>query len=193
MIPTTIFIHIPKTGGTSLRSLFEDHYGDRLLRVYRSGPEPRVHPDEIASITAQQAGAPAVFGHFAFGIHEHLPGEARYAAVLRDPVMRVVSHYYLYVRRFSRGNTSGNRLEMAIASGELTLADFGRGNIPRKRKRPLPSPSQNLMTRFLSGPYPPCPTTPDDPALLADMVGNDYLGARGSVAHADGLNVFTPG
>jgi len=34
--------------------------------------------------------------------------------------------------------------------------------------------------------------TPDDPALLADMVDNDYLGARGSVAHGDGLNIFSP-
>ena len=35
--------------------------------------------------------------------------------------------------------------------------------------------------------------TPDDPALLSDMVANDYLGARGRVAHDDGLNIFTPG
>ena len=34
--------------------------------------------------------------------------------------------------------------------------------------------------------------TPDDPTLLADMVNNDYLGARGSVAHGDGLNIFSP-
>jgi len=34
--------------------------------------------------------------------------------------------------------------------------------------------------------------TPDDPAILADMVARDYLGAPGQVRHADGLNVFTP-
>jgi len=34
--------------------------------------------------------------------------------------------------------------------------------------------------------------TPDDPALLADMVAGDYLGAAGRVRHVDGLNVFTP-
>jgi len=34
--------------------------------------------------------------------------------------------------------------------------------------------------------------TPDDPALLAEMVANDYLGAAGKVASNDGLNVFTP-
>ncbi|MDP6876791.1 MAG: acetyl-CoA acetyltransferase, partial [Alphaproteobacteria bacterium] len=34
--------------------------------------------------------------------------------------------------------------------------------------------------------------TPDDPDLLADLVANDYMGARGSLAHGDGLNIFTP-
>jgi len=34
--------------------------------------------------------------------------------------------------------------------------------------------------------------TPDDPGLLAHMTGNDYLGARGKVAHNEGLNIFTP-
>ena len=34
--------------------------------------------------------------------------------------------------------------------------------------------------------------TAEDPALLADLVANDYMGARGTVAHADGLNIFTP-
>jgi acetyl-CoA C-acetyltransferase len=34
--------------------------------------------------------------------------------------------------------------------------------------------------------------TPDDPDLLADLVANDHMGARGQVAHADGLNIFTP-
>lgn len=34
--------------------------------------------------------------------------------------------------------------------------------------------------------------TPDDPALLADMTGRDYLGARGRVQHADGVNTFVP-
>ena len=34
--------------------------------------------------------------------------------------------------------------------------------------------------------------TPDDPGLLADMVSNDYLGARGMVANDEGLNIFVP-
>ena len=34
--------------------------------------------------------------------------------------------------------------------------------------------------------------TAADPALLQDMEERDYLGATGTVAHANGLNVFTP-
>ena len=34
--------------------------------------------------------------------------------------------------------------------------------------------------------------TPDDPGLLADMTGRDYLRAKGTVRHADGVNIFVP-
>ena len=34
--------------------------------------------------------------------------------------------------------------------------------------------------------------TPDDPALLADMSARDYLGAKGRVQHAGGVNIFVP-
>ena len=172
MEPTTVFLHIPKTGGTSLRSLFEDHYGDRLLRVYRSGPEPRVHPDDVPGLPEEQRAVDAVFGHFAFGIHTDLPRPVRYVTVLRDPVMRVVSHYYLYVRRLAKGIAAGTRLEKAIAAGDVSLADFARGDLPRRGERAGPPPSQNLMTRFVSGNYPHCPAAPDDPALLEQAQQN---------------------
>ncbi len=35
--------------------------------------------------------------------------------------------------------------------------------------------------------------TREDPELLADLVANDYMGVRGTVAHSDRLNIFTPG
>ena len=34
--------------------------------------------------------------------------------------------------------------------------------------------------------------TPNDPALLEDMTSKDYLGAKGKVSSAEGINVFTP-
>ena len=33
---------------------------------------------------------------------------------------------------------------------------------------------------------------PNDPALLEDMTNKDYLGAKGKVSSAEGINVFTP-
>jgi acetyl-CoA C-acetyltransferase len=35
--------------------------------------------------------------------------------------------------------------------------------------------------------------TREDPELLADLVANDYMGVRGTVAHSDRLNIFMPG
>ena len=35
--------------------------------------------------------------------------------------------------------------------------------------------------------------TADDPALLAEMEANDYLGSKGRVTNTDGQNTFVPG
>ncbi len=41
----------------------------------------------------ERAGLTAVIGDFAFGLHEAVPGPARYAVMLRHPISRVLSLY----------------------------------------------------------------------------------------------------
>jgi Galactose-3-O-sulfotransferase len=90
-----IFLHLPKTAGSTFRRILERQYGsDAVLGLYES-----TFGDEVARLTPEQMGSTRVLaGHFYFGVHHHLPGPWSYLTFLRDPVERVISHYH-FVRR----------------------------------------------------------------------------------------------
>lgn len=89
-----LFLHIPKTGGTTLRQIFTHQYADL--------GEHAIHEvkkrDETGALLnldpAQKARLKLVIGHFYYGIHAQLGGDFRYVTFLRNPVKRVISSYY---------------------------------------------------------------------------------------------------
>jgi Sulfotransferase family len=90
-----IFVHIPKTAGTTFRRVLERQYSaDEVLPLYESELGK-----ELASIPpAQMNRLRVVLGHFYFGAHAFIPRPSTYVTFLRDPVDRVLSHYY-FVRQ----------------------------------------------------------------------------------------------
>jgi hypothetical protein len=92
---TLIFLHLPKTAGTTLAHILEGEYGgSAVLRMYEStsGEELAVLP------TPRLDGTRVVMGHFDFGVHRFVPKPSTYISVLREPIGRVISHYQ-FVRR----------------------------------------------------------------------------------------------
>src|SRR3989442_9425283 len=90
-----IFLHVPKTAGTTLARILERQYGARaILRLYQSS-----YGQELAAIPATQLELlRVVMGNFSFEPHQFLAGPSRYITILREPIDRVISHYY-FVRR----------------------------------------------------------------------------------------------
>lgn len=95
-----VFLHIPKAAGTTLHTILESHYPraahhsifeepERFLREFGARPESARKKIRLLK------------GHFPYGAHRHLVGESTYITLLRNPVERVVSHYY-YVKRTPR-------------------------------------------------------------------------------------------
>lgn len=81
----TIFLHIPRTGGTTFRRLMDAAYA-RCIRV---GPE---FNNRLAD--AVEPDAMAYYGHSHYGLHFHIPPgpyRIRYVTLLRDPVERLRS------------------------------------------------------------------------------------------------------
>ncbi|TMJ28683.1 MAG: sulfotransferase family protein [Alphaproteobacteria bacterium] len=132
-VPPLVFVHIPKTGGSTLNRILTKNYRWRLDSY---GPDffPRYYPDEFVALVRpplpDDTRRPVFFtGHIdlANEIFRYMP--VRYVAVtlLREPVQRIVSHY-----RFL--STLPNRLLSSISplqredmlSGKVTVVDFFR-------------------------------------------------------------------
>ena len=98
---TLIFLHISKAGGTTLHKLIERHYRSKEIFSTRAHHKDSVMEsiDELKQLSEiQRADIKVLKGHMPFGLHEYLPQPSTYITMLREPVARVVSHYY-YARR----------------------------------------------------------------------------------------------
>jgi Galactose-3-O-sulfotransferase len=92
-----VFLHIPKTGGVTLRRTLKAKYS-RILAVYQPAELGFDVPDSLQEALgrvplSERAAAQVVSGHLHYGVHEYIPCECDYITVLREPVARVVSAY----------------------------------------------------------------------------------------------------
>jgi hypothetical protein len=118
--PVILFMHIPKTAGTSIRFAFEKKFSSKE-RIYIYDNPPGISLDEFQNISADKlSDIRFVHGHFRFGLHESFQQPAKYYTVLRDPVDRVISLYYHYKRN------PGNWYHDIIRKEHLGLENFIR-------------------------------------------------------------------
>jgi hypothetical protein len=96
-LPILIFLHLPKTAGSTLARILQHQYpAGSIISLYDS-----MLGEELAAIPPSQLGRlRVVMGHLYFGAHTYLSRPSTYVTMLRDPVNRVISHYY-YVRQDS--------------------------------------------------------------------------------------------
>jgi hypothetical protein len=94
---TLIFLHVPKTGGSTLNHVVDWNYE----RVYRMQYYHQI-ADFVALPAAQKRQYDCLRNGFYYGIHEHLPQQATYIAMLRHPIDRFVSAYYYTMARRRR-------------------------------------------------------------------------------------------
>ena len=97
-----IFIHVPKTAGTSVRTIFEQWFPDRLYRHYFNRPANAL-PRKLDLSSDEFAGTPPViYGHFnrhrGFGIEAYYPEVRQFICILRDPLDLHVSTYFFILR-----------------------------------------------------------------------------------------------
>jgi len=83
-----IFLHIPKTAGTSLRYIIEKEYPNKECLQLYNPPYWRdtINQDDLSA-------AKVLYGHITFGIHKHLNIQGKYVAFVRNPIERVISFY----------------------------------------------------------------------------------------------------
>jgi hypothetical protein len=96
--PTLLFLHIPKTAGTAFREVVMPNYRQSEV-MYIYGDPPGFPSTCLRDIPlSQRARLRLVFGHYGYGVHCDMPNPCDYAALLRDPLLRIWSHYTHLVR-----------------------------------------------------------------------------------------------
>ena len=144
------FLHIPKAAGSTLSQIIRRQYD--ASEVLDSYPATFRHKfaaqdaresarlryryfDKLASQSKDRARA--FMGHEGFGFHQALARPTTYITLLRDPVDRVISHYY-YIRRDKH-----NRMHKMVSQPEMSLAEFVTSGISNE--------VDNGQTKFLAG------------------------------------------
>lgn len=94
-----IFLHVPKTAGTTLNRLIEWEYP--LFEMYSVDPVFFTwSASHLRRLSPRRLRKTRMFkGHMVFGLHKVLPQPATYITVLRDPIERVMSAFY-YMRSY---------------------------------------------------------------------------------------------
>ena len=115
-----LFLHIPKAGGTTLHSVIERQFAPHVTFTI-SGMTPSKSIREFIELPPERRSKIRLLkGHMPYGLHKYLSVPATYITMLRDPVDRVVSHYY-FVRR-----SPGVGHHREVEQGRMGLDDFVR-------------------------------------------------------------------
>ncbi len=138
--PILAFVHVPKTAGSTVKSMFVGAYSDTEVRDAGNYPRnPELTTSKLSS--AQFLDCRVTMGHVPYAMfREYLPPDTLYMTFMREPVDRVLSHYYRH-RAKKEGRRSGERL--LSPGGKITAASLEDALV-------LPQLS-NLATRFLCG------------------------------------------
>jgi len=88
----TIFLHIPKTGGTTLNSIFTREYTVKEFHNHDLFDRKVIPFSELNEDHKRRINA--ISGHHFYGVHEFFNKPYRYFTMLRHPVDRVLSLYY---------------------------------------------------------------------------------------------------
>ena len=134
---TVIFVHVGRTGGTTLARIAERQYRRRETFSFASrGTDDGLEP--FRRLPAEQRKRfRLIKGHMPFGVHEFVPGPSTYITLFRHPVDRVISYYYYAVSRPS------HRLHREITGRGITFEQFMAAEMTVE--------VDNWQTRSLSG------------------------------------------
>jgi hypothetical protein len=113
---TIVFIHLQKTGGTSLRSMLGKHFSDdRKCPVF----EDKLHLLSIAELAQYDLFS----GHFDISAIRFIPrDDIKTVALFREPRARLIS-FYRFLRSHPLGDEFAGDQFMALAH-ELTAEEF---------------------------------------------------------------------
>jgi len=126
--PLVIHLHMPKTGGTTLKKIIKKNYPrSNVFDVYLDHQQLETRLQEIA-----EKDVKCLQGHMPFGVHHVFKQPSTYITLLRDPVDRIISEYY-FIRSIPWHNSH-------LKVSKMSLEEY--------QESPM---NQNLQTHYILG------------------------------------------
>jgi len=120
-----VFIHVPKTGGTTFSSIIERLFPPtEIYPIYLKSAKHNDFNDFLSLSDASKQKVKVFYGHVHYGQHVLIPQRVRYITILRDPVERVNSLYCHFI------NDEKNELHEEVK--RIDIENFVRKNIGRQ-------------------------------------------------------------
>jgi hypothetical protein len=93
----SIFLHIPKTAGTSLTVALQSQFSPGEVCLYYPGAAVGIDWHVAKNLPPRQLNAfKLLIGHASFGVHKLFQSPTKYYTFLREPLARLKSHYQLF-------------------------------------------------------------------------------------------------
>ncbi len=162
MNTTLLFEHVPKTAGSTFQKILYSHYSpDRIFRIYPGAYEKNAkkYIEEFRNMSPEERGGfDLILGHGAFPVYECVVGNCIGITVLRDPIERVISHYY-YVRRTPKNKDFEKAKDMDLCEYAMSIKQLENGytrifsrltldEVNKNPERALSLAKQNLKEYF---------------------------------------------
>jgi uncharacterized coiled-coil protein SlyX len=133
--PSLIFIHVPKTAGTTLVEIMARQYGEDAVFWTTNEVITAIAKSKIIPKSGNSRFK-LIHGHLSFGVDELLPYPSQYFTVMRDPIDRMISEYY-YIQQAT------NHPKHIIAKSARDIKEYVRSGLNRE--------ADNGQTRRISG------------------------------------------
>jgi len=142
---TIIFLHIPKTAGTTLRAIIENVYNYKDVYFIYSGNKQYFELDDFLKLSkVKKDQIKIISSHTGFGIHKNIKKPCKYITILRDPVEYTISLYHHLINKNNAKNDEHvAALQKHFNLRNLSLQDFVTSGITVD--------VDNVQTRLLSG------------------------------------------
>lgn len=138
MTKKIVFLHIPKTAGTSVHEMLKQHFDEKQICPERFRGLAKYSIDELKKFDLFS-------GHFIMPHVDKIPGEKFVFTILREPAERILSLYYFW-RRHEPEVAVNNRLAGPLAANAMLLPEFLRAEHDISRGAIF-----NEMARVLAG------------------------------------------
>lgn len=88
---------MPRSAGITLDQIIKRQFKNEEIYTLANNPDSIEGLKELISKKGKIISC--IKGHFPYGAHKYLEGETCYITLLRDPVERIISHYYATISR----------------------------------------------------------------------------------------------